>query len=59
MAAGRFEVYRDLTGRFRFRLLSRSGQVIATGQAYPTRVAAEKGCRAVQRAADGAPIEQR
>jgi len=59
MAVGRFEVYRDLTGRFRFRLLSSTGQVIATGQAYPTRVAAEKGCRAVQRAADGAPIEQR
>ena len=59
MAAGRFEVYRDLTGRFRFRLLTSNGQVVASGEAYPTRAAAEKGCRAVQRAADGAAIEHR
>jgi uncharacterized protein YegP (UPF0339 family) len=59
MATGRFEVYRDLTGRFRFRLLASNGQVLASGKACPTRAAAEKGCRAVQRAADGAPIVHR
>jgi uncharacterized protein YegP (UPF0339 family) len=34
--------------------------VVATGEAYQTKAAAKakKGCESVQRAADGAPVEE-
>lgn len=56
--AGKFEVYQDRAGKFRFRLKSSNGQVVATGQGYETKAAAKKGCESVLRAADGAPIEE-
>lgn len=54
--AGKFEVYEDKAGKFRFRLKAGNGQVVATGEAYETRSAALKGCEAVQRAAEGASV---
>jgi uncharacterized protein len=54
--AGKFEVYEDRAGKFRFRLKASNGQVVATGEAYETRAAAKKGCESVQKAADGAPV---
>jgi uncharacterized protein YegP (UPF0339 family) len=54
--AGKFDVYEDTAGRFRFRLKASDGQVVATGEAYETKAAALKGCESVQRAADGAQI---
>ncbi len=56
--AGKFEVYEDRAGKFRFRLKASNGQVVATGEAYETKAAAKNGCEAVQRAADGATIEE-
>jgi len=32
--AGKFELYMDKSGKFRFRLKASNGQVIATGEAY-------------------------
>ncbi|MEZ5097519.1 MAG: DUF1508 domain-containing protein [Nocardioides sp.] len=55
--AGKFEVYEDKAGKFRFRLKSRNGEIVAQGEAYPTRAAAKKGCEAVMRAANDAKIE--
>lgn len=54
--AGKFEVYEDRAGKYRFRLKASNGQVVATGEAYETKAAAKKGCESVQRAADGAPV---
>lgn len=54
--AGKFEVYEDKAGKYRFRLKAGNGEVVATGEAYETKAAARKGCEAVQRAADGAAI---
>lgn len=54
--AGKFEVYEDKAGKFRFRLKAGNGEVVATGEDYETRASAKKGCEAVQRAADGATI---
>ena len=56
--ADKFEVYEDRAGKFRFRLKASNGQVVATGEAYETKMTAKKGCEAVQRAADGATIEE-
>lgn len=54
--AGKFEVYEDRAGKFRFRLKATNGQVVAVGEAYESRSAAKKGCESVQRAADGADV---
>lgn len=54
--AGKFEVYEDKGGKFRFRLKAGNGEVIASGEAYNTRAAAHKGCESVQRAAAEAAV---
>ena len=54
--AGKFEVYEDKAGKFRFRLKAGNGEVVAVGEAYETKAAAKNGCEAVQRAADGATV---
>jgi uncharacterized protein YegP (UPF0339 family) len=56
--AGKFEVYEDKAGKFRFRLKASNGQIVASGEAYETKAAARKGCESVQKAANGAPIEE-
>ena len=56
--AGKFEVYEDKAGKFRFRLKASNGQIVASGEAYETKAAARKGCESVRKAADGAPIEE-
>ena len=54
--AGTFEIYKDKKGEFRFRLKSSNGQIVASGESYPTKGAATKGTEAVQRAAAGAKV---
>lgn len=55
--AGKFEIYTDAKGEYRFRLKASNGQVVATGESYPTKAGVLKGVEAVQRAADGASID--
>lgn len=43
--AGKFELYTDKAGKFRFRLKAGNGQIIATGEAYETKAAAQNGNR--------------
>lgn len=45
--AGKFEVYEDKAGKFRFRLKASNGQVVAVGEDYETKAAAIKGTEAV------------
>ena len=54
--AGKFEVYEDKSGKFRFRLKAGNGEVVATGEGYATKSGAIGGTEAVQRAADGAEV---
>ncbi|GLZ52584.1 YegP family protein [Actinomycetospora sp. NBRC 106378] len=56
--AGKFEVYEDKSGKFRFRLKASNGQIVASGEAYETKAAAKKGCESVQKAADGAAVTE-
>ena len=53
--AGKFELYQDKAGKYRFRLKAGNGQVIATGEAYESKAAAETGIESVQKNAPGAP----
>ena len=54
--AAKFEIYQDAKGEYRFRLKSGNGEVVATGESYPTMAGARAGVAAVQRAAATATI---
>lgn len=46
---GKFELYKDKGGKFRFRLKASNGQTILASQGYSTKVAAKNGIASVQR----------
>lgn len=56
VTSGKFEVFQDRSGKFRYRLKARNGHVVATGEAYKTRRDAERGAAAAIRAATGAAL---
>jgi uncharacterized protein YegP (UPF0339 family) len=55
--AGKFELYKDTAGKFRFRLKASNGQVIATGEAYESKASAMKGVESVKKNAGGAALD--
>lgn len=55
--AGKFELYKDTAGKFRFRLKAGNGEVIAASQAYETKAAAESGIKSVQANAAEAKVD--
>jgi uncharacterized protein YegP (UPF0339 family) len=57
--AGRFEVYTDAAGKYRFRLKAGNGEVIAVGEAYESKAGALSGIESVkQNASDAAIVDQ-
>lgn len=58
-ATGRFEVYEDTAGEWRWRLIHRNGNIIADGgEGYSSKRNAIKGLRSVQRNAPDAGVEE-
>jgi uncharacterized protein YegP (UPF0339 family) len=55
---GKFEVYHDKAGEYRFRLKAANGQIIAVSQAYKSRAACMKGVESVKANAAAAPVEE-
>lgn len=56
--AGKFEIYTDKAGEFRFRLKAANGEVIATSQGYSAKASALNGIDSVRRnAADAEVVE--
>ncbi|MEZ4521921.1 MAG: YegP family protein [Thermomicrobiales bacterium] len=56
--AGKFEVYRDASGEYRWRLKASNGQVIATGgEGYTTKTACMNGIDSVKNNAPAAEID--
>ena len=55
--AGKFELYKDKAGKFRFRLKASKGQVIATGEAYETKASALNGIESVRKNAGDAALD--
>ena len=54
-----FELYRDRSEEWRWRLRHRNGNVIAdSGEGYTTKAKAKQGIRSVQRNAPEAAIEE-
>jgi len=55
--AAKFEIYKDKTGEFRWRLTHTNGQIIAnSGEGYRTKVNATGGIKSVKENAPDAPI---
>lgn len=56
--AGKFELYTDSAGKYRFRLKASNGQVIAASQAYASKKSALDGIASVRKhAADAEVVE--
>lgn len=53
---GKFELYKDKSGKYRFRLKDANGAIVAVGEAYETKRAALDGIESIKRAADVASI---
>lgn len=43
----KFEIYKDISGEFFFRLKSANGEVIATSESYTTKSACVKGIKSI------------
>lgn len=57
--AGKFELFTDAAGKYRFRLKAGNGEIIAVGEAYESKASALNGIDSVKRnAADAAVIDQ-
>ena len=54
--AGKFEVYSDSAGKFRFRLKASNGQVIASGQGYASKASCLQGIESIKAHAADAPV---
>jgi uncharacterized protein YegP (UPF0339 family) len=55
--AGKFELYKDKAGKFRFHLKAGNGQVIAVGEAYETRASALNGIESIRKNAPEATLD--
>ncbi len=53
---GKFEVYKDKAGEYRFRLKASNGQVIATGEGYSSKAACLNGVNSVKTNAPDAEV---
>ncbi|MEV6655436.1 YegP family protein [Nocardia fluminea] len=54
--AGKFELFDDAAGKFRWRLKAGNGEIIAQSQAYESKESAKKGIASVQTNAAGATL---
>ena len=54
--AGKFEVYQDKRGEYRFRLKAGNGQVIAIGEGYTTKKACLNGIASIRKNAPNATV---
>jgi uncharacterized protein YegP (UPF0339 family) len=57
--AGKFELYEDKAGKYRFRLKAANGEVIASSEAYNSKASAKNGIESVRKnAGDAAVVDQ-
>lgn len=54
--AGKFELYQDKSGNWRFRLKAGNGQVIAVGEAYESKTAVMNGIESIRSNAAAAQL---
>jgi uncharacterized protein len=54
--SGKFELYTDNAGKYRFRLKASNGQTIAASQGYASKKSALEGIESVRKHSVDAPI---
>ena len=54
--AGKFELYKDKSDKYRFRLKAANGEIIAVSEAYNQKASAENGIDSVRRNAQTATV---
>ena len=54
--AGKFEVYKDKTNKFRFRSKAGNGEVIAVGEAYESKAGCLNGIESIRKNAPDATV---
>ncbi len=54
---GKFEIYKDRKGEYRWRLLANNNQVIATGEGYASKAGCKNGIASVKKNAPKAKID--
>jgi uncharacterized protein YegP (UPF0339 family) len=57
MAEAHFEVFKDASGQFRFRLRAPNGEPIASSEGYTTKEACMDGIKSVQKNAPKAKVK--
>jgi uncharacterized protein YegP (UPF0339 family) len=57
MADAHFEVFKDASGQFRFRLRAPNGEPIASSEGYKTKEACMDGIKSVQKNAPNAKVK--
>jgi len=55
--AGKFELYADKAGKFRWRLRASNGETIASSQAYESKASAKSGIASVRKNAPDAKLD--
>lgn len=55
--AGKFELYEDKSGGFRFRLKAGNGEIIASSESYKTKAGALGGIESIKKNAGDAAID--
>ncbi|MEZ0113573.1 uncharacterized protein YegP (UPF0339 family) [Catenulispora sp. EB89] len=53
---GKFEIYKDKAGKFRFRLKAGNGEIIAVGEAYESKASALHGIESIRSNAEAAAL---
>ena len=56
--SGKFEIFSDKGGEFRWHLRAGNGEIIASSQGYKSLAAAEKGIESVKSHAAGATVDK-
>ncbi|WP_285138269.1 DUF1508 domain-containing protein [Microbacterium sp. lyk4-40-TSB-66] len=54
---GKYELYSDKAGKFRFRLKAGNGQVVAVSEAYESKASARSGIASVKANADSETVD--
>jgi uncharacterized protein YegP (UPF0339 family) len=54
--AGKFEIFKDVRGEYRFHLRAGNEEIIASSEGYKSKAAAENGIKSVQTNAPGATV---
>jgi uncharacterized protein YegP (UPF0339 family) len=58
MAYGKFEIFIDRAGDYRFRLKAPNGEILAASEGYSSKVGCMNGIESVKKYAQDAVIEQ-